>query len=144
MFRSKIEFMVAGSNPSSSVQELANREQWPLFANLDDTELHALYQKANFAVLPFPYTTGAKLKLLNSMVHGLPVLGTKNMLSLPQQDFSPNYYSDSPTDWSKHLSKFISAGVSESDKKKCQDYASQFSWRKIIEEFEEQLKSSGI
>jgi glycosyltransferase involved in cell wall biosynthesis len=143
-FGSKIEFVIAGSNPSDSVQKLAYQEQWPLFANLEDDDLQDLYQKATFAVLPFPYTTGTKLKLLNAMSHGLPVLGTTNMLSLPEQDFFPSLYSDSSQDWVTHLSKYVLTGISQKEREKSQGYAVQFSWEKISEQFERELNKFGF
>lgn len=143
-FGKKIKFSVAGSNPTNSVKNLVNKEQWTLFANLDDKELQELYTKATFAVLPFPYTTGAKLKLLNAMTHGLPVLGTKNMISLPNQEFSPNFYSDLPEDWVSHLAKFSPTGISFEEREKCQEFASQYSWQKIVEKFELQLNQLGL
>jgi glycosyltransferase involved in cell wall biosynthesis len=143
-FKTKIEFQIAGSNPTKSIYELAQEQGWQVFANLEDAELKAVYECASFSVLSFPYTTGAKLKLLNSLAVGLPVLATKNMLSSPEQNFQPNCYSDSPKEWVDHLSKYIEQGISEQDRQICQKYANQFSWQKIVEEFEKTLTELGF
>lgn len=74
--RGSVEFIVAGSRPTDSVRGQCHREGWTLRADVSDAELEALYADAHFAVLPFAYGAGSKLKLFEACGRGVPVLST--------------------------------------------------------------------
>jgi glycosyltransferase involved in cell wall biosynthesis len=140
----KIEVVVLGSQPTNQVRQLCRREGWQLFPDASDEELHSQYNQASFAILPYFYTNGAKLKLLNSLAAGLPVLATTNMNILPYQRFSPNLYSDDPQVWCNHVREFISTGVSLEQRLSCQEFASQYTWEKIATEMDKKLRQLEI
>ena len=140
-FQDKLEIWVAGSNPTLNVEELCQKHGWQLFPNLPDNELKEKYHQATFSILPFQYTTGAKIKLLNSLSEGLPVLATKNMLLYPDQTFEPNLYSDDVADWIKHIRSIESHGITKSQKEACQRYTTQFSWDTIALETDRMLRN---
>lgn len=127
-FKDKLKIWIAGSNPTPSIRELCAKLDWELFPNLPDQELKMKFRQATFSILPFQYTTGAKIKLLNSLAEGLPVLATRNMLLYPNQDFKPNMYSDDVVDWVEHIRSFEKKGISKSQKTACQQFTRQFSW----------------
>lgn len=143
-FEEKIEMTVLGSQPSSGVRQLCQRENWKLLADASEEELHAQYGRAIFSILSFPYTNGAKLKLLNALAAGLPVLATTNMKMFPGQEFAPNLYSDEPQEWLNHLRKFNATGVSQWQRAYCQQYASQYTWGKIVATMDKKLRELGI
>ncbi len=139
-----VEMVVAGSDPSTKIKKICNSENWSLYPNISDIELNLLYNKCTFGILPFPYTTGAKIKLLNNLSAGLPVIATKNMIFMPDQEFFPNLYSNEPDEWVQHLRKFIKKGTDTSMRTICQKFASQFSWEKIVFEADRELRFFGF
>lgn len=131
-FNQNIEMTVLGSQPSSAVQKLCIQENWLLLSDASEDELRAQYESATFFVAPFPYTNGAKLKVLNALAMGLPVIATSNMIFLPNQDFSPNLYSDEPKQWINHLKAMKRVATSNAHREMCRNYASQYSWEKAV------------
>lgn len=130
-FKDKLEVWIAGSNPAASVLEMCNTYGWKLYPNLPDNELKEKYHMVTFSILPFQYTTGAKIKLLNALSEGLPVLATQNMMLYPNQDFEPNLYSDEVADWIKHIRSIEGKGISNSQREACMLFTRQFSWDEI-------------
>jgi glycosyltransferase involved in cell wall biosynthesis len=143
-FPKRIEVIVVGSQPSNQVRQLCQREGWQLIPDISDEGLQLQYTQADFAIIPHSYTHGAKLKLLNSLAAGLPVLATTNMCLLPHQDFHPNLYSDNPLEWRDHLRKFAEKGVSLQQHIDCQQFASRYTWEKIAAGMDRQLRRLGI
>lgn len=143
-FEEDVEMTVAGSKPTGSIKKLCADENWELCPDVSDEDLWRLYNRSTFGVLPFPYTAGAKIKLLNNLAAGLPVLATTNMKILPDQDFYPNLYSDEPVEWLFHIQKFQEIGMDRAKRIACQEYASQYSWDKIMAKVSEDLTKLGI
>ena len=71
-----LEVLVVGSNPSDKVSRLCRDLGWMLYPDVSDEELTRLYRTSTFSILPFRYTTGSKLKLLQSLANGVPCLAT--------------------------------------------------------------------
>jgi len=136
----QVEMLVAGSLPTSAVQQLCREQQWKLHPDLPNEALREIFGQANFSVLPFPYTTGAKLKLLNSLAAGLPVMATTNMNTLPEQDFLPNLYSDDPQTWLEHLKKFSQDSLRPESRASCQKYASRYGWETVVGKMDKDLE----
>ncbi len=143
-FKQKIEMTVLGSQPSEAVRSLCEQENWQLFPDASEEKLCAQYGRATFMIAPFPYTNGAKLKLLNALAAGLPVLATVNMKYLSGQEFAPNLYSDEPQEWVSHLRKFKDTGVLPLQRALCRQYASQYSWKKIAADMNKKMRELGI
>jgi GT2 family glycosyltransferase/glycosyltransferase involved in cell wall biosynthesis len=66
---------IVGSNPSEAVQALAG-EAVELHANVSDSELAAWYARARVAVIPLTFGAGVKLKVVEALREGLPVVTT--------------------------------------------------------------------
>jgi hypothetical protein len=143
-FENQVQVYVAGSRPNQALRRLCAAQGWPVYADISDEDLHTLLGQATFAILPFPYTTGAKIKLLNSLTNGLPVLGTTMMNYLPGQDFLPNLYSNNPEEWVRHLSHYIGTGILMQNREACQQFAIQYSWKKIAEKLDSDLIAMGF
>jgi GT2 family glycosyltransferase/glycosyltransferase involved in cell wall biosynthesis len=66
---------IVGSKPSASVSALCG-PGISLFANVTDTELLAWYRRARVAVVPLLCGAGIKLKTVEALWHGVPVVLT--------------------------------------------------------------------
>jgi len=128
-----LEMTVLGSAPLREVQSLCRTAGWRILPDLPDDEFRAALSRARFSVLPFPYTTGAKLKLLTSLAAGVPVLATTNMNLLPGQQFPPNLYADEPLAWLNHLQGYAGQRRDETERVACHRFASQYSWESIAQ-----------
>jgi glycosyltransferase involved in cell wall biosynthesis len=92
---------VAGSNPSSAITALCAAHGWELHPNVSDAELKALYAAAHYALAPFAYGMGSKLKLVEACGHGVPVITTRagatGLPTLPPLV----HVSDEPEEWKR-------------------------------------------
>ena len=68
-------FVIAGSNPPPDVLALAN-DAISVRANVSDAELRELYRTARVAVVPLRYGAGVKLKVVEALREGLPLVTT--------------------------------------------------------------------
>ena len=68
-------FAIAGSNPPADVQALA-RDAISVRANVSDAELRELYRTARVAAVPLRYGAGVKLKVVEALREGLPLVTT--------------------------------------------------------------------
>lgn len=135
---------VAGSQPAARIRQLCREQGWSLHPDLADEDLKALLVNSNFSILPFSYTTGAKLKLLASLAVGLPVMATANMNLLPGQDFPPNLYSDNPQDWLAHLTHSAQKSLLPETRTACQKFAARYAWQNIAERMNSDLENFGL
>jgi hypothetical protein len=92
---------VAGSKPSPPITALCAAQGWELHPNVSDAELRALYAAAHYALAPFTYGTGSKLKLVEACGHGIPVITTRaGVTGLPT--LPPLVHvSDEPVEWKR-------------------------------------------
>ncbi len=66
-----IPFVIAGKNPSASLQKLAHKQpDTCLVANPKEAEMQDMITKAHLHILPSFNATGIKLKLLNALFNG--------------------------------------------------------------------------
>lgn len=119
---------VAGSRPAQRVVKLCRRFGWELIANLDAAAMDKVMQDTTFALLPFAYSTGVKLKLLHALSYGVPVLATKavdhQMGALPY----PCVVSDDVEEWVTVVRKIASASVSSCERQKLWQLAHRSTW----------------
>jgi O-antigen biosynthesis protein len=66
---------VVGSNPSSTVRELAG-DGISVASNVSDAELREFYRTSRVAVVPLRYGAGVKLKVVEALREGLPLVTT--------------------------------------------------------------------
>jgi hypothetical protein len=127
-FGEALEVMIAGSNPAPAVQQLCQSHGWSLHPNVSDEELRRLFLNATFSILPFPYATGAKLKLLNSLAHGVPFLATERISAQEETCVYPSLIADDPTEWLARIEVVRKEGISPSDRERILNVARQYSW----------------
>jgi glycosyltransferase involved in cell wall biosynthesis len=143
-FHEDIDVWIAGSCPTSSIINLCKNQGWALYPNVSDDLLDSLYATATFGILPFEYSDGAKIKLLNYLAAGLPVLATKSVKTMPEQDFPPNLFSNDPQEWLEHLQNYRQRD-SDNDvlprRNACWQFAMQYDWQKIAEKLHSDLLS---
>ncbi len=66
---------IIGSNPTATVQALAG-DGIAVFANVSDSDLAAAYARARVAVVPLRYGAGVKLKVVEALCQGVPLVTT--------------------------------------------------------------------
>lgn len=140
-FKHNLEISIVGSNPTMAVQHLCDDQKWNLFANVSDAELLYLYQNATFSILPFPYATGSKLKLLKSLSFGVPFLSTTHSSPGEMPNLPFCVFSDDPEDWVTNAKEAVLRGISVDQRKVLLTYAQQFSWEALAKKMFEQLKN---
>jgi glycosyltransferase involved in cell wall biosynthesis len=67
---------IIGSNPTARVRELAG-DGITIFANVSDAELQAAYSRARVAVVPLRCGAGVKLKVVEALRAGVPLVTTQ-------------------------------------------------------------------
>lgn len=127
-FGDKLSMDVVGNSPSETVKRMCETHGWNLHPNAPDEQLHELLRIASFTLLPFEYATGAKLKLLESIAHGVPFLATSHVLA--QLDAIPPscLLTNDPKDWSAHVQTIHEKGQSIKDRLELVEIAKQHSW----------------
>ncbi len=71
--RPHAQLHIVGSNPTQRVQRLAS-EGVLVMANVTDAELARCYRQARVAVVPLRYGAGVKLKVVEALAQGLPLV----------------------------------------------------------------------
>jgi len=130
----RVDIHIAGSNPSSKIMQLCKQNGWKLHANLSDDQLAALYQSAHLSILPFPYTTGSKLKLLNSIANSLPFIATSNLSHQLGSAVPLCLFSDNPEEWSNHINRVSQHQITEEEIEGMRIVANQYSWEKVTDD----------
>ena len=108
--KTKVTVNIAGRNPTDKIKKLCSEYSWVLSPNVSDSELSNLLGNSDFMILPFPYTTGTKMKLLEAFSHNLPILATKiiskqiNLTRFKQYSFG--IFSDSASGWIQCINNF--------------------------------------
>ncbi len=95
----EINVNILGFNPSNEVEKLCSEKNLQLIANASDKELSYFYNNSHYAILPFQYTNGFKIKFIESIVYGLPILGTENLNYLKSYKIPRSLFSNDPNEW---------------------------------------------
>jgi hypothetical protein len=136
--RGNARVRVVGSLPSSAIAALCITEGWELCPNVSDAELEALYNTAHFAIAPFAYGAGSKLKLMEACGRGVPVLATEagvtGMASVPPCV----QVTDEPKEWKRLVTDWAPTAT---DVRDTLEFAEQVSWpclaRKLVKVIED-------
>src|SRR5690606_35564118 len=103
-----------------------------------DDELDELYAGTSYALLPFPYSTGAKLKLLGALAHGVPFLATANVRVQLDSVPAACVVSDSVDDWIEQI--LLVPFPDNEVRTTLHRAAQQHSWASVTDRFVDQLK----
>lgn len=116
---------VVGSLPPSAITSLCAAEGWELCPNVTDAELEHFYATAHFALAPFAYGAGSKLKLMEACGRGVPVLttqgGATGMTTVPPCV----HVTDEPKEWRKIVQDWV---PSSDNVRNTLAFAEQVSW----------------
>jgi Glycosyl transferases group 1 len=116
---------VAGSNPSLAVTALCAAQGWELHPNVSDAELADLYAATHYAVAPFAYGAGSKLKLMEACGRGVPILATRAGVTGLAVVPPCVHVSDEPAEWQLVVQ---SGPPTPQALKETLDFAEQVSW----------------
>ncbi|NNF58476.1 MAG: glycosyltransferase [Rhodothermaceae bacterium] len=134
---------IVGSNPAEAVTQLCETHGWALHANVSDERLRDLYASATFSILPFNYATGAKLKLLESLAHGVPFLATTKVEAQIDQVHPLCLLSDEPAGWLGRARAVQADGLTEETRAALVAVAEPHSWtaraRVLVEGLQQQF-----
>lgn len=125
-----VEVLVVGSNPSEGITKLCKSMGWRLHSNVSEQELEDLYRISTFSILPFSYSTGSKLKLLNSLSHGVPYLATLELREQAEELY-PCLVSSEPDEWLDRIREIEKRGITSEHRSALKDYARKYSWKSI-------------
>ena len=124
---------VAGSSPSKAVRRLCSTQGWNLEPDLSEDRVAVLLADASYTIMPFPYTTGSKLKLLKSLAHGIPILATLasqgQLVDLP----ATCVFSDDPAMWVAVCKRTLDQALSLEERLDLIAIAKKYSWNSIAE-----------
>lgn len=124
----QLEVTIVGKSPTRKIKDLCTKLNWHLFANVTDTQLDDIFRQATFTILPFSYTSGAKLKLLDSVTHGVPFLATNVLAHQVQTAVYPCLFSDDPREWLQRIIEVGPGSTSKEYRVALQEFAQQYSW----------------
>ncbi len=131
---------VVGSRPSRSISKLCVQYGWELLPNASAEQLELVYDQAHFAILPFEYGEGSKLKLLEACGRAVPVLTTEaGLCGLPHAPPLATV-SNEPGVWLERLRAGRQPGAAEL--RALVAFAEQFSWSKVSDKLAESLESA--
>jgi len=119
---------VVGNSPVARIESMCEEHGWRLHPNAPDELLHELLRRASFTLLPFEYATGAKLKLLESLAHGVPFLATSHVMAQLESIPPSCLLADDPADWLAHVEAMQKKGQSLDERSALVEIAKQHSW----------------
>lgn len=129
-FEKRLKVIIIGSNPDNQINSICAKNKWDLKANLTSEELEKQYSDADFSILPFVYSAGFKLKLLESFANGVPVLATSLLKN--QIDFSAynesGIFSDDPKNWISFIEHAIIPENQNKIRNEVRKIAHDYSW----------------
>ncbi|CAN5612550.1 hypothetical protein BH23BAC4_BH23BAC4_02960 [soil metagenome] len=127
-FGKRLHVDIAGSSPLPEVSALCDKRGWHLHPNLSDDAMDALFMDAVASILPFNYSTGAKLKLLKSLSYGVPVLATPAVEAQADLISKPSLISDDPEAWAENLARLTERGVDVSTRNRLRALTDSHTW----------------
>jgi glycosyltransferase involved in cell wall biosynthesis len=116
---------VVGSLPTPAVTALCATEGWELCPNVSDAELEGFYASAHYALAPFRYGAGSKLKLMEACGRGVPVIATQSGVTGLATVPPCIHVTDEPKEWKR----LVQGGPPTAQAiRETLDFAQQVSW----------------
>jgi hypothetical protein len=134
-----LEIVVIGRDPSQTIIDLCESSGWTLVPNATNDELEKWVKSSLFSIIPVEYSTGAKLKIPESLSLGVPILATTPTGVQLDEIVSPCLISDSPEEWLSHINQQKLIGRSIDVVNKLRKSAEKFSWDSIASSAFQQL-----
>ncbi|MEM6783176.1 MAG: glycosyltransferase family 4 protein, partial [Bacteroidota bacterium] len=133
---------VVGSAPPREVERLCTEHRWELYPDVSDERLRALYAEATCAILPFSYATGAKLKLLGALGHGVPYVATPAVAGQVEVPPRSCLISADPEAWARHVEGLAGGGLDMDLRQALLREAERYSWPTVVAHMLESLSAS--
>lgn len=143
-YNDKIKVRIVGRNPSKKIISLCKQNNWNLYKNVNQDKLEELISTAHFSILPFPYSTGFKMKLLESISLGVPFLSTsalKNQIKI-ETSIPFGIYSDDPYAWIQFIENNYSKTFDSNFRKDLIRLAKKFDWKIVNKKLIDLVNSS--
>lgn len=134
---------VAGRKPNREIKKLCLSNNWQMHIDITNNKLRSLYRKSDFMILPFKYSNGFKIKFIESLANGTPILGTNSVAYLSEDTKIPlSLFSDSPSDWVQHIDKVTRKDkiIINRERNKIISISKKWHPRFIIQKIEKHLK----
>jgi hypothetical protein len=132
---------VVGSLPPAAVTALCAAEGWELCPNVSDAELEGFYASAHYAIAPFAYGAGSKLKLMEACGRGVPVLATQagvtGVATLPPCV----HVADEPKEWQRIVQDWAPTPLAV---RQTLDFAEQVSWPSLATRLVKTINNSAL
>lgn len=129
---SPLDFLVAGSNPSSELRRYLKARNIELLADAPQEALYRAVQSCHATILPFPAANGLKLKFAMSTSLGVPVLG----FIAPPDDFAGMngvVHSQSMAVWGNFLTRLLKLpGAQKEAARVLQAASARLGWSDIV------------
>jgi glycosyltransferase involved in cell wall biosynthesis len=133
-----VDVRIVGSNPSPAVKTLCERNGFEMFADVSDDDLATHFAWADFSMLPFPYSTGTKLKLLDSIARGVPILATGSIGKFDGIGTETAcLVSDEPDEWAAHIRKWKTTDIVPEIRDRLVATARGWTWEAMAKQFYE-------
>ena len=101
-----LRVLIVGKDPSPELQSFDDGERVRVMGYVPDVQ--AVWQTTDIAVVPVWYGTGVKIKTLDAMVHGIPVVaypaGWRGVAATPGVDFLE---ARTPTEFAHHVRQLL-------------------------------------
>jgi glycosyltransferase involved in cell wall biosynthesis len=132
---------IAGSSPTATVTELCRSFGWTLRPDLSEQDLARLYKASTFSILPFRYSTGVKLKLLETFAFGVPCLASEVLSDDVGTLRYPSLASNDPLEWLRRIQQIHKDGISRSQRQSLATRAAGRSWKSVAHDLFDSLRA---
>ncbi len=129
----QIRIAIAGKNPDSAVQRIVGQcKNYALFGNVPSLALY--YHQARVVVIPMRTGSGIKVKLLEALAYGVPVVTTSiGAFGIPVCDHQHVVIADDPVAFAEAVTHLLSTPILASTLATLGKrlVADQFAWNRI-------------
>jgi hypothetical protein len=125
------DLSVYGSGESPEVDGLCGRHGWRLGRNFSDEALTRELEGMHFLILPFGYSAGSKLKLINACGKGIPIIATPEGVSGFESLPPTIHVAREAPEWHRFVREY--PGPTNAEKTACLEFARTFSWRTLVQ-----------
>lgn len=135
------EFWIVGRQPTLKVRDLGRRDGVTVFGEVED--VRSYYEQASVAVAPFLYGAGTKLKVLEAMAMGIPVVATSvGCQGIEAEPGHHLYLAETENVFAERVVKLIQdpnahAQLATAGQKLVEE---RYSWRRIVGEVAQRLE----
>jgi len=134
------EFWIVGFNPDKKVLTLGKTPGVRVIGTVDDMRLY--YKKAKAYVAPFKFGEGTRLKILEAMASGIPIVSTKEgCQGIDIIDGKHVIIADNENDFANKVVELLNNNqLAKKLSKNAREFIEQkYSWSKIIDDLDKKI-----